>query len=83
MDNEMPEEWPRKITAMRTVSYDTEIIFENLQQDYKEMDKKEEITFDEIINRIETYIKEDLSCGWGHSINLSEVIVVDENGEEY
>jgi len=73
------EYWPEKITAQRSVTYDVETI----RADLKNVNDGKEPTLEEVINQIHMYIKDDLSCGWGHEIPMRDVVVFDEDGEEY
>lgn len=78
-----PEDWPRRITAMKIVTYDVEIIREQLLSDNRASDGEIEITFDDILEAIYAQATDDFSCGWGHTANISDLALVDENGEEY
>lgn len=79
-DEQSDEEyWPEKITAQRSVTYDVE----SIRADLRDINDGKEPTLEEVIDQIYMYIKDDLSCGWGHEIPMREVIVFDEDGEEY
>lgn len=77
------EKWPERITAIKSVTYDVESIYQNLLSDNRAEDGELEITFDDVMNMIEIYVLDDLSCGWGHPISLKDIVFKDENDEEY
>ena len=83
LNDEFPEDWPLKITAMKTVTYDVEIIREQLLSDNRASDGEIEITLDDVLEAIYNHASDDFSCGWGHTANVSDLIFYDENGEEY
>lgn len=72
------EYWPERITAQHTLTYDVEIVRDQLREI---MDT--EPTLEDVIEQIYKYIKDDFSCGWGHEASMKEIIVFDEDGEEY
>lgn len=60
---------PKRITAERSATYDVQEILNSL------MDKRPgvEPTLDDVMQIIEQYAAEDLSCGWGHTIDLMAI----------
>ena len=68
---------PERINVMKLVTYDVESVRQQIVGD------DENVTLDEIIERIHLYAKDDFSCGYGHEVNLRDLIFTDENGEEY
>lgn len=83
MSKEFNDEWPRRVNVTKVISYDTEIIYERILEDNRAKDGDLEIEFDDIIEMITNYAKDDFSCGWGHEADISDLIIQDENGEEY
>lgn len=78
------KDWPSTITGMKSVSYDVETVYQNILSDNRASDGDElEITFEDVMNVIETYVLDDLSCGWGHQTNLKDIVFIDEDGNEY
>lgn len=78
MEDKEEEYWPEKITAQRSVTYTVSDVRDNLRSVMER-----EPTLEEVIDQIYSYVKDDLSCGWGHEVNMREVIVFDEDGDEY
>lgn len=77
------EEWPERITAIKSVTYDVESIYQNLLSDNRAAEGEIEITFEDVMNMIEVYALDDFSCGWGHQGNLKDIIFTDEDGDEH
>lgn len=71
-DNKLPE----RITAMRSVTYDVYEIMGTLDG------LIDNPSLEDIMEVIESYVVDDLSCGWGHEVKLKDIIFKDENGEE-
>lgn len=76
------EEWPEHITAIRAFTYDVETVYQNLLSDNRSEDGEIEIVFEDVMEAIENYAANDLSCGFGHEIRLKDIIFQDENGNE-
>ena len=83
MSKEFDEDWPRRINVTKVLTYDTEIIYEQILEDNRASNGDLDIELDDIIEKIYTYVKDDFSCGWGHEANIRDLIIQDENGEEY
>lgn len=77
MSEELNEEWPERINVMKVITYDVESIRQQIVGD------NGEVTLEEVIERIYSYVKDDFSCGWGHEADIKDLILQDENGEEY
>lgn len=75
-DNE--EYWPDYITAIKSVRYDIESIRDSIR-DYN----NEDPTFDDVLQMIYEYAKDDFSCGWGHEARIKDLVFIDSDGEEY
>ena len=71
------EVFPERINVMKVITYDIEGIRQQIVAD------NEEVTLEEVMDRIYMYAKEDFSCGWGHEADIKNLIFTDENGEEY
>jgi len=84
MSKEFNEEWPTRINVIKTMTYETESIYNQILQDNRESSDGElEIELDDIIEMIHNYAKDDFSCGFGHQGYINDLIFIDENGEEY
>jgi hypothetical protein len=83
MSKEFDEDWPRRINVTKVLTYDTEIIYDQILEDNRASNGDLDIELDDIIEKIYTYVKDDFSCGWGHEVNIRDLIIQDENGEEY
>ena len=83
MSKEFDEDWPRRINVTKVLTYDTEIIYDQILEDNRASNGDLDIELDDIIEKIYTYVKDDFSCGWGHEANIRDLIIQDENGEEY
>lgn len=83
MSEEFNEEWPQRINVSKIVSYDTEIIYEQILQDNRATVGEIDITLDDIMEVVYELAKDDFSCGFGHSAVIRDLIFQDENGEEY
>ena len=77
MSEELDEVWPERINVMKVITYDVESVRQQIVAD------NEEVTLEEVIERIHDYAADDFSCGWGHKDDLKDLIFQDENGEEY
>lgn len=42
----------------------------------------DEVTAEDIMERVEQYATDDFSCGWGHEVSLKDLVFTDEHGEE-
>ena len=82
MENE-EEYFPERINVIKVISYDTEIVMDQLREDNRDIGKEMEITLDDVIERIHELAMDDFSCGWGHRADISDLIFEDENGEQY
>lgn len=71
------EVFPERINVSKIITYDVETIRQQI------VDDNEEITFENVMERIYLYAQDDFGCGWGHKNNLKDLIFQDENGEEY
>lgn len=67
---------PRRITAIRPVTYDVDEIRETLNG------LNDNPKLEDIMEVIKSYVVDDLSCGWGHEVRLEDIIFQDENGDE-
>ena len=84
MSKEFNEEWPTRINVIKTMTYETEQIYEQIMQDNREnSDGELEIELDDIIEMIHNYANDDFGCEWGHKSGINNLIFQDENGEEY
>jgi hypothetical protein len=83
MDNELPEEWPERIHVTKTISYSVEKMINQIREDNRDTGEELEITLDDVIEMIHEYAKDDFSCGWGHRVDVSDLVFQDESGEEY
>ena len=83
MSKEFPEDWPRKINVIKVITYDAEIAYENIFEERREAVDDTPITFEDVIERIIEFAKDDFSCDWGHQADISDLIIQDENGEDY
>jgi hypothetical protein len=83
MANEFNDEWPRRINVIKVITYDTEIAYEQLLEDNRANDGELNIEFDDILEKITNQAKEDFGCGWGHQVDIHDLIIEDENGENY
>lgn len=73
------EYWPERIIAQHTLTYNVGDIKDQMTAD----NEGKVPTLEEVIDRIYEYIKSDFSCGWGHEAPMKEIIVFDQDGEEY
>ena len=71
------EVFPERINVTKVISYDVEGIRQQIVAD------GEEVTLEQVIERIYLYAGDDFGCGWGHKNNLKDLIFQDENGDEY
>lgn len=84
MSKEFNEDWPTRINVIKTITYETEHIYEQIMQDNREKSDGElDIDLNDIIEMIHHYAEDDFSCGWGHKSDMNDLIFMDENGEEY
>lgn len=82
MSDGLEEVFPERVNVMKIVTYDVESVRQNIISDNRASDGEIEITFEDIMEMIEEYAKSDLSCGWGHEADISELIFQDENGND-
>ena len=85
---------PQRVNVMRTITYDVSKIVEQIQADRgseviydksgaRPLASPAPITIEEVLERIEEYVKDDFSCGWGHEFDdLGELTFQDEDGNE-
>jgi len=64
------------INVAKHVTYDVVRIVEQLMEEGIVVDEES------IMERVETYAKDDFSCGWGHEVRLKDLVFTDEHGEE-
>lgn len=83
MSKEFNNEWPERINVIKTITYDTENIFNQIKEDNRSTGNDIDIELDDIIEMIHNYANDDFSCGFGHKTDMRELIFMDENGEEY
>jgi len=84
MSKEFNEDWPTRINVIKTITYETEHIYNQILQDNRESSDGElDIDLNDIIEMIHHYAEDDFSCGWGHKADMNDLIFQDENGEEY
>lgn len=89
----MSERLPKRITVTKVVYYDVESIIENILDDRTSSEwvdssgntggepQSTEITLEDVIERIEELAKtDDFSCGWGHQVDISNLLFTDEEG---
>lgn len=72
------EYFPDRIIAEKRVVYNVQDVRDSLR-DFN----NEEPTFNEVLEMILDFAKDDLSCNWGHQISCGEFIVYDPEGEQY
>ena len=73
---EEEEYWPDRIIAQIRVEYSPQSVKEQMAF----IDGKEP-TFEEVLDMIREFVKDDLSCGWGHQITSGEYILFDPDGD--
>lgn len=78
VENDDDFTWPERITVSKVITYDVE----SVRASMKDFDDKEP-TFEDVLEMIQDFAKDDFSCGWGHQENVKYLIFTDENGEEY
>ncbi len=83
MTKEFNEEWPTRINVIKTITYETEHIYNQILEDNRSTGNDIEVGLDDIIEMIHHYANDDFSCGWGHKTDINDLIFMDENGEEY
>jgi hypothetical protein len=83
MTKEFNEEWPTRINVIKTITYETEHIYNQILEDNRSTGNDIEVGLDDIIEMIHHYANDDFSCGWGHKADMNDLIFMDENGEEY
>jgi hypothetical protein len=71
------EIFPERINVTKVITYDVESVRQQIVAD------GEEVTLEQVIERIYLYAEDDFGCGWGHKDNLKDLIFQDENGEDY
>ena len=77
------EYFPERITVSKVITYDVEQVIQQLREDNRDITKELEITIDDVINQIQEMARDDFSCGWGHQADISDLIFMDEAGDEY
>lgn len=82
MSNE-EEYFPERITVTKVITYDVEEVIEKLREDNRDITKELEITIEDVIEAISEMARQDFSCGWGHEADISDLIFMDESGDEY
>jgi hypothetical protein len=83
MTKEFNGEWPTRINVIKTITYETEHIYNQILEDNRSTGNDIEVGLDDIIEMIHHYANDDFSCGWGHKADMNDLIFMDENGEEY
>ena len=84
MSKEFNEDWPTRINVIKTITYETEHIYNQIMEDNREKSDGElDIDLNDINEMIHHYAEDDFSCGWGHKSDMNDLIFMDENGEEY
>ncbi len=83
MTKKFDEEWPTRINVIKTITYETEHIYNQILEDNRSTGNDIEVGLDDIIEMIHHYANDDFSCGWGHKADMNDLIFMDENGEEY
>jgi hypothetical protein len=73
----LPIGLPEYIVATRKITYDIKEVI----QSYKDVWDAEPNIHD-VIGLISDWVVEDLSCGWGHYVDIDEVSFTDINGNE-
>ena len=71
---------PERINVMRVISYDTARVLEDIHAETET--PFDEITLEDILQRIEEWVADDFSCGYGHTASTRDLIFQDENGTE-
>lgn len=64
------------INVAKHVTYDVVRIVEHLIEEGIVVDEES------VMERVEGYVKDDFSCGWGHEAHLKDLVFTDEHGEE-
>jgi hypothetical protein len=83
MTKDFNGEWPTRINVIKTITYETEHIYNQILEDNRSTGNDIEVGLDDIIEMIHHYANDDFSCGWGHKADMNDLIFMDENGEEY
>lgn len=85
---------PERINVMKVVTYEVDAIINNIIEERQAnvwvnsrgemggLPANDEITIDDVMERVEEYAKDDFSCGWGHEVRLKDLVFTNENGEE-
>lgn len=72
------ETMPKRVTVTKSITYDVERIIADLKEQ-----GMENPTYDDAIEMIEEFVKDDFSCGWGHEANVRDLTFIDpDTGEE-
>jgi len=71
------ETMPKRVTVIKTVTYDVEQIIADLKEQ-----GMEEPGFSDAMEMIEEFVKDDFSCGWGHEANPGDMIYLNADTEE-
>lgn len=82
MTDHNEEVFPERINVIKVVSYDVESIRQNIISDNRGSDGELKITMEDIMEMVENFAKDDLSCGWGHEADIGDLIFQDENGND-
>ena len=69
----MSQNYPKFIVASRNVTYDTAKLAESLKEINSIFNEEGEVfdyepSLDELLDLANEYAQEDLSCGWGHTV---------------
>lgn len=68
---------PKRVTVIKSITYDVEQIIADLKAQ-----GNEEATYDDAIEMIEEFVKDDFSCGWGHEADTNGLIFIDPDTDE-
>lgn len=90
----MSDDMPKFVNVTKTITYNVEGLIKEIQEDRESSvwvnSKGEsggqpetlEVTFDEVIERIQELAEDDFSCGWGHKGDIDDLIFTDQDGNE-
>ena len=77
MSKEFNEDWPTRINVIKTMTYETESIYNQIMEDNREnRDGELVVELDDIIEMIHNYAKDDFSCGFGHQGYINDLIFI-------
>lgn len=71
------EATPKRVTVIKSITYDVEQIIADLKAQ-----GKEDATYDDAIEMIEEFVKDDFSCGWGHEADTDGLTYIDPDTNE-